>query len=671
MAKRNLNINLAGRVKKVQANNFLVALYEAISNSIHAIEDRKNVTGTITVEILRNPRQQSLAILEEKPISGFKITDNGIGFNKRNMDSFGESDSTFKASKGGKGVGRFSWLKFFEKVEISSSFSEDGTMMRRDFEFTLSGIEETKCTPLLNRSSYETSVLLSPIFPHFEDKSRKSLDDLAIALVEHFITYLVTDSLPTVTLLDGAAQRNLHQFYKESIGRTSKVKHFVIKSTSFQAVAIRNYFTHSKHTVFLCGHKRVADRTSLSELDEFLSRTFYDSSLKRYAYYVFIESSYLDSIVNDDREGFRFPEPDSLYASTDDTITKNMILKEALKIVHEELSEEIDKKKKENIETVENFVVRSAPQYRYILKNHQNKIETIHDTDPVKIDLALRRIQFEQEAKTKVELANLMRDAEEQTSVSKTEWQTRSKEVIAMLSENGKASLAGYIVQRKLILDLLKKRLEIEGDKFAREEAIHELIFPMRTTSDEVSYEDQNLWIIDERLAYHYYLASDKPLSTIPSSGTQSSKEPDIIVFNRPIALNNRPENERAESIVIIEFKRPGESAVRGDKNPVDQILEYIELIQDGRAENRKGRKIEVSGATYFFGYVICEIDSNLKKVLSRKTMRQTPDERGMFGYFESHKAYIEVIGYDKMLDDAFKRNHILFNKLQIPPGNC
>lgn len=52
MAKRNLNINLAGRVKKVQANNFLVALYEAISNSIHAIEDRKNVTGTITVEVL-------------------------------------------------------------------------------------------------------------------------------------------------------------------------------------------------------------------------------------------------------------------------------------------------------------------------------------------------------------------------------------------------------------------------------------------------------------------------------------------------------------------------------------------------------------------------------------------------------------------------------------------
>ena len=190
----------------------------------------------------------------------------------------------------------------------------------------------------------------------------------------------------------------------------------------------------------------------------------------------------------------------------------------------------------------------------------------------------------------------------------------------------------------------------------------------MRTTSDDVSYEDQNLWIIDERLSYHYYLASDKPLASMPEAESESKKEPDIIVFNRPIALNDRPENERTESIIIVEFKRPGESAVKGDKNPVDQILEYIELLKEGRAENRKGRKIEINSGTHFFGYVVCEIDANLKKVLSRRTMRETPDERGMFGYFDDHRAYIEVISYEKMLDDAMKRNRILFDKLQLPP---
>lgn len=35
-----------------------------------------------------------------------------------------ESDSTYKAKIGGKGVGRFPWLKAFEKVEIQSVYKE-------------------------------------------------------------------------------------------------------------------------------------------------------------------------------------------------------------------------------------------------------------------------------------------------------------------------------------------------------------------------------------------------------------------------------------------------------------------------------------------------------------------------------------------------------------------
>jgi hypothetical protein len=239
--------------------------------------------------------------------------------------------------------------------------------------------------------------------------------------------------------------------------------------------------------------------------------------------------------------------------------------------------------------------------------------------------------------------------------------------MLGKLSEEGKANLASYIVHRKLILELLQKRMELVEDAHAREEAVHQLIFPMRATSDEVGYESQNLWMIDERLSYHYYLASDKPLKAIPPAVSDSKKEPDLIVFNRPIALNDRPEGERLESIVIVEFKRPGDSSVDGQKNPVQQIQEYIELIQTGRAETRKGRPILVTDATYFFGYVICELDPLLKKVLKRSSMKETPDGRGMFGFFEDHRAYIEVISYEKMMDDARKRSRILFEKLQLP----
>lgn len=668
MAKKNLNINLNGRIKKVKTDNFLVALFEAVSNSIHAIEDRNLADGSISIEIIRNPRQQNFVGVNEKPITGFVVTDNGLGFDNRNMSSFEESDSTFKESKGGKGVGRFSWLKFFEKAEVSSVFKSETSWLRRDFEFSLAGLESKDPVQLKGNQSFETRISLNPLRIEFEEKSKRSAEDVAISLVEHFLAYLVTRSLPKITIFDGALSKDLESVYSESVGQNSTVTEFKIGDQTFKSTGFKNYLGSSKHTIFLCGDKRVADKCPLSAQDDFFSKRFYDGNLKAYSYHIFVESEYLDRIVNDDRDGFRFPESGSLEARDNSGVTKSEILKKLTELVHQELSDEIEKKKTENRKTVETFVTNSAPQYRYVLKSHKSEIENIHDSDPAKIDLALRKIQFEEEMKTRQELTHILRKADEKSDDSKKEWQEKSRALLSKLSEAGKANLAGYIVQRKAILELLRKRLEIDEDKFAKEEAVHELIFPMRNTSDDVSYEDQNLWIVDERLSYHYYLASDKPLSAVPLAESKSKKEPDILIFNRPIALNDRPESERTESIVIIEFKRPGESAVSGEKNPVDQILEYIELIKEGRAENRKGRKIEINSGTYFFGYVVCEIDSNLKKVLSRRTMRETPDERGMFGFFESHRAYIEVISYEKMLDDAQKRNRILFDKLQIPP---
>ena len=38
------------------------------------------------------------------------------------------------------------------------------------------------------------------------------------------------------------------------------------------------------------------------------------------------------------------------------------------------------------------------------------------------------------------------------------------------------------------------------------------LIFPLKKTNEDVRIENMNLWIIDEKLAYHYFVASDKPL---------------------------------------------------------------------------------------------------------------------------------------------------------------
>ena len=95
---RQYSISLAGRVKNfpLPKNRPLVPLYEAVVNSLHSIYERKQgdpdfQNGRIIIDVIRT-EQMSLDDTELSAVEGFAITDNGIGFTERNMQSFLESD---------------------------------------------------------------------------------------------------------------------------------------------------------------------------------------------------------------------------------------------------------------------------------------------------------------------------------------------------------------------------------------------------------------------------------------------------------------------------------------------------------------------------------------------------------------------------------------------------
>ena len=95
-------------------------------------------------------------------------------------------------------------------------------------------------------------------------------------------------------------------------------------------------------------------------------------------------------------------------------------------------------------------------------------------------------------------------------------------------NEIGKTALAQYVVHRRVILDLLEKALSLnsESGKYGLEKTIHSLVFPMRVTSDDIPYEQQNLWIIDERLTFHSFLSSDLPLSSLSNMDSERDSRP-------------------------------------------------------------------------------------------------------------------------------------------------
>ena len=69
-----------------------------------------------------------------EPVTSFTVVDNGVGFTDPNLKSFETADSTAKIERGGKGIGRLTWLVVFEKAEIESRFrGYEDRLRRRSF----------------------------------------------------------------------------------------------------------------------------------------------------------------------------------------------------------------------------------------------------------------------------------------------------------------------------------------------------------------------------------------------------------------------------------------------------------------------------------------------------------------------------------------------------------
>ena len=185
----------------------------------------------------------------------------------------------------------------------------------------------------------------------------------------------------------------------------------------------------------------------------------------------------------------------------------------------------------------------------------------------------------------------------------------------------------------------------------------------MTKTSDDIDYLQHNLWIIDEKLAYHHYLASDMKIKKMEEVENNSGKEPDLIIFDSPFAFTDE-EEQPYRNIMIIEFKRPGREHYNDAENPIRQIKEYMDDIVEGKVKTKDGEFLNGTENIRFFCYIICDVDLSIKKLAKLEDLKVTSDNMGFYKYIDSYKAYLEINPYNKLIQDSKKRNRILFDKL-------
>lgn len=665
------NVNVKRLVENIRSGtNIYTPLVELVVNAIQAIDAKGVLNGLVEIEVLRNGQADMVDRLED--VDGFRVKDNGIGFTKTNRDAFDTLYTEQKIADGGKGFGRFTCLKYFDRVKVSSTFAEGDGFHDRSFRMGLDkdiivdekeGLSQAQATG----ATVEISGIKSVRFPD------KKLETISRVVVERLLPYFVDTerACPRVVIRDAknpSDSVSLNDYLGKENSQIVEMRvdegTFLLSANedekTFQ-VRVFKFFAPrtAKSKVSLVAHRReVTDNPLQTYIPEFGEEFFEpgpDQDLAKGRNFVvkaYVFGDYLNDNVSLERGEFRFQTDTDLLNG----ISQTDIEQKAAEIAQSAVGTEIAERKKRKEVRIAEYVTNDAPWHRVLAKEVDFSALPMRPSNQ-DIELHLQKKKYEQEIATRTQVTALLK------SENPDELGEKISQLIEKISDNSKNDLIHYVSMRKCVLELFSKSLEIGADgKHKSEGEVHDIIMPRKKDSEELNYDAHNLWILDERLNFTSYVSSDKPLQS--SNGDRT----DITVYNRRVAY--RGDNESSNPITIFEFKKPQRDDFAdpsSKEDPVQQIIRYVNQIREGRFKTPTGRDILVNETTPFYGYVVCDLTKKVKDWLQKeKDFTPMPDGLGWFNWFGNISLYMEVISWTKLLRDAEMRNKIFFNKLGI-----
>ena len=667
-----MTVNVAGQVGQIKLSlaKALWPLFETVINSIQSLEDSNVSEKKIIIDALRSEDiqlktdGQGNTVEEPAHFVAFVVTDNGNGFNTENYTSFLEAYSQLKVKKGCKGIGRFLWLKAFDTVTISSTYFEDDCWHLREFNFALTGVTPEQNDKILESKEVgqRTIVSLKGFRNPYRDSVAYSLESLAKKLIEHCLPYFITAKCPQIILQDNRGEMfNLNSYYEKTYKDSLHQDPMELNGKHYTLYHMLLSEGADKHELHLCANNREVKSYVLSNYIPDMKKKLINGE-DSYYYVGYLAGDYLDDAVNTERSDFDFSDG-PLFGETKEP----EIVETAVECIRTYLSDELTKVADEKKTQIDMFVKAKRPQYRLLL----NRRPEVYDIIPAgltedKLDVELYKQQQQWELDT-AKKRHAIEEKVKHDATSDPDFQRLFDEYCESITELSRASLAEYVARRKAVIDLLEHALEAdENGKYSKESRIHSIICPMQTTSNEIVLDDMNLWLIDDRLAYHHFLASDKKINTIPVLESSVDKRMDLAIFDAALSYTADPDN--ISSITIVELKRPQRDDLATEEtDPITQVYDYVTDIKEGKVKKANGRGFGNIQQVAFYCYVIADTTPSLKKSAARAGLVPTQDGEGYFGYNPTVGTYIEVISYDKLLKDAKQRNRTLFDKLFEP----
>jgi len=522
MANAIIGADIASIVKDLQPIRINNVVFEAITNSLQANADK------IKIKFIQN----SLDIPEvERYIDKIEIEDNGDGFTKDNTNSFKTYRSTLKKHLGAKGIGRFLFLKLFERVTVQSLDKNIIFSTKKDIIIN----EETK--------KFEfTKIILDN--PH--NKFTLNFEKFQQNSKDHFLPFFkLLDKKVLITIYKNDKKlytinsKDIPEFIEDS---------FKVGKHDFNIDYVLNDENIKNYDGFYCAGDRVVIKNS--ELDSKIKlKAFKDVKI----FYI-ISSEYFNQNVTDERDDFKIKP-----------VQKNQDLFHSLswKEIMSALTEKIKAICKNNKIDIDEIAK----------KNLLNSIEQM----PF-LGYYLRENNNENALSSEVLISNAKKAFDEDKKFLRDNNSKRNEEYQIKLSTVTQTELAEYIFDRQKIIDRLKKLTSDDS----LEKEIHNLFMKPKTKDEEKNYKTNNLWLFDDRFMSYDKVFSDKQIKEIFPQLSENLDRPDILSI-----VSNTYNKEEITDIVIIELKKADEKITPARAE--EQLIDYAGYINEAY-EDRKIR---------------------------------------------------------------------------------
>jgi len=664
---------ISGIVDNVQLgkDNYLVPLFEVVVNAIQSIKLRNTADGEISIYVNRVEPSQlkvdgDLDLITD--ITGFRVVDNGLGFNDENFKAFNTLYTPIKKVKFGcKGVGRYVAIKAFNKIEISSNYQQGDSFYKREFSFSVeNGIQANKVPEKVQNQLFKTEVQLVDYRTRY--RQRPKPETLAHRILEHCMVDFILSDPPQIRIFDPASVDviNLVDLFQEKIQVEDTVDLFSLNGHEFEMNYIKQFVGDRIHRLHYVADGREVDSLELKKLlPNLKSKLTNPEDQKKYSISAYLKSAYLNSKSNLERGEFKIPKKISDKGFLDkDEISMEEINESVKTKLKEYLADELEEISTSVVEEMKQFILdNTLVEYRHLIPVLKDNVELLpHKGSFEEKDIALHKLNYKLESDHKIEVNRFL--SQDPTITNADDYKSIFNSIDSILeTEKGflSSKLANYMLHRKTVLKLFEKYLQIQSDgKYRYEKEIHNIIFRKKRTTDDLAFDDHNLWILDERLAFHEFIASDVGFDRNRKVSIDSATAVDLTVYDSVFLYG-----EGDSSLVFFEFKRPGRKEYKRDEKDLGkQITDAVLELLEGDPRDHNGEAIEINVSTPKFGYVIADLNKNLRERLGylyKKTPKGT-----YFKFDDGLGLFIEIMSYKQLLKDADLRHKAFFSKMNL-----